>query len=82
MGEEAGRGLLTVVSTDGWRSAGDLGSWDQAEVKPYERTASAPPRSDRKRDRSEEGRRFFRRGPEIARLPAFARNIPPDWRLM
>jgi hypothetical protein len=52
--------VMDEQTDQGWRSAGDLGSWDQAEVQPYERTAPAPPRSDReRRDRSEEDRRRF-----------------------
>jgi hypothetical protein len=42
MGEEVGRDLLTVVSTDGRRSAGEIGRLDQAEVQPYERTTEDP----------------------------------------
>jgi hypothetical protein len=42
---------------DGWVSAADLGLFEDVEPEPWERTAPAPPRSDRKRnrrDRSEE----------------------------
>jgi hypothetical protein len=40
----------------GWHSANEIGSWDDAEVQPYERTAPAPPRSDR-RDESDHDER-------------------------
>jgi hypothetical protein len=35
-----------------WHSAGDLGLYEDTEVQPWERTAPAPPRSDR-RDESD-----------------------------
>jgi hypothetical protein len=41
-----------------WRSAGDLGLYENVEPEPWERTTPAPPRSDpKRRDRSEEDRR-------------------------
>jgi hypothetical protein len=44
---------------NGWRSAGDLGLFEDAETEPWEQTAPAPPRSDPKRRvRSQEDRRF------------------------
>ena len=66
-----GRGLLAVVSNDGWCSAGDLGDagdwpvsgWERTTEDPDQLERARPQRDRRKRERSEEDRLFFRRCP-------------------
>jgi hypothetical protein len=60
-----------------WRSAGEIGPWDQVEPEPWEWTAPAPPRSHR-RDESDhdEIAVFFRRCRRVHSAD-FAENFPP-----
>jgi hypothetical protein len=49
-----------------WRSAGEIGLYEDAEPEPWERTAPAPPRSDR-RDKSDhdDDQLFFQAVPRV-----------------
>jgi hypothetical protein len=55
------------VGDSRWLSAGDLGLCENVEPEPWERTAPAPPRSDRRdeSDHDDDRRFFFGRCPRV-----------------